>query len=217
MSNNSATTVRPKELGGKSFQSLIAGWEYNTNVGKGVTATTLVSFPSNSNLASVASETKPTIIKINHQESVAQSPQSVEIYEEDSKPLQRPNSIFNSSLFSSSNNLSLPVTSSSSSTNRNAAIREQFLLNGSSTSLLNSPSTPNTPSRQLVTTADCRVPTTPTYGLGGYRFAGVERLAQRSKIYETPKTPTSNSVESQCHANKLSPSCRESVSLCCMM
>lgn len=37
-------------------------------------------------------------------------------------------------------------------------------------------------------TSVAKTPTTPTYGGSGYRFAGVERLAQRQQIYEPPQS-----------------------------
>lgn len=62
-----------------------------------------------------------------------------------------------------------------SPTNRSKSseLKEQFLRDLSPTPF------PTTP-----VSGSARTPTTPTYGGSGYRFAGVERLAQRQKIYE---------------------------------
>ncbi|CAG2114235.1 unnamed protein product, partial [Medioppia subpectinata] len=51
--------------------------------------------------------------------------------------------------------------------------------------------TPTTPQ-----SGSARTPTTPTYGGSGYRFAGVERLNQRQKIYE-PQIPLISSPDSR--------------------
>jgi hypothetical protein len=72
----------------------------------------------------------------------------------------------------------LPSPTSSASISKSAALKEQFLRDSSPT-----PTTPQSNSS--------RTPTTPTYSGSGYRFAGVERLAQRQKIYEPQTSPDS--------------------------
>lgn len=235
--------TRPKTLGGGSgggggvFQTLIAGWEYNTNQGKGVTASTLVSFPSKSIQAKLppVPDVKVSPASTTGSEGVqevavevATQPQPQHKLSPSQPPtfarhssvglgggggdgeVVRPNSIFNSQLFSStassasSGNLYSgyrPSSPSTSSSCRNAALREQFLMSGSrttnntlnglgsSTSLGTSPA--DSPSKQpgAEQWTSPHVPTTPTTPSGlpsGYRYAGVERLAQRSKIYEVP-------------------------------
>lgn len=140
MNTKSASAVRPKEIG-ENFQSLIAGWEYNTSIGKGVTSTSVVSFPSKSNLVNMAPLPKPclpTYITINDEvDSSSSSQHSPErSYLTDEKT--RSNTIFNT-LYRSTSNQHFPITPTSS---RNTALREQFLLgcNDSSSSLANTPS-----------------------------------------------------------------------------
>lgn len=231
------TPTRPKTLsgsGGGVFQTLIAGWEYNTNQGKGVTANTLVSFPSKSIQAQLPPvpdvKVSPASTSASETQEVI-NPQQQQSQQQKLSPSQqpttarhssaglggealRPNSIFNSQLFSSttssasSGNLYSgyrPSSPSSSSSCRNAALREQFLMSssninggsstlnglGSSTSLGTSPT--DSPSKQGSGGGKeqwtSHAPTTPTTPSGlppGYRYAGVERLAQRSKMYEVP-------------------------------
>ncbi|KAJ6220466.1 hypothetical protein RDWZM_006278 [Blomia tropicalis] len=212
----SMSAVRPKEIGG-NFQSLVAGWEYNTAIGKGVTASTLVSFPSRSNLVSshgiLPKPCQPTTITINNVPVVANSidlsakcPQTVCIDENGDIEPTRPNTIFNSPIFSSQSNInSLTPLTPTSTINRNAALREQFMLgcNGSTHSLANTPSsTPmNSSSRQLTqsnqmstSTSFNEQPLSVAYAVSpsslapNYRFAGVERLSQRGNIYDSPPT-----------------------------
>lgn len=68
-------------------------------------------------------------------------------------------------------NIGLPLQSPTN-TSKSSVLKEQFLRDLSPTP------TPTTPHSNAIT------PTTPTYGGSSYRFAGVERLAQRQKIYE---------------------------------
>lgn len=191
-----------------NFQTLVAGWESNTSVGKGVTATTVASFPANGQSGPDQKVPKSSSFgggQVNNETSVPPSESKQrnvtkseifrESYSVTSQPdtsTLRPNSIFNPAMYSSASNLySLTVTNPTSSSGRNAALRDQFLVeppptSGSSTSLVN---TPVSPSRQQLPMFKALTPTTPTFG-GGYRYAGVERLAQRSKIYESPTSTT---------------------------
>ncbi|XP_046914284.1 septin 7-like protein pnut isoform X3 [Dermatophagoides farinae] len=243
--------VRPKELSGSSssgggpktatnFQSLMAGWENNTSIGKGIQSSTTVSYPvvaknivdDSHQQSSVASNTLITITTThNGQKSVPNSPMI------DSIPT-RPNSIFSTSHYRSSSNLYSPPPSTSSVTNqpmsytfstyqpstsssisvRNASLREQFMTNGNVTSIqattptssynyLSVPSGQYRPYSQQLNDHDhqqpiitqhheddsSRMATTPSYG-GGYRFAGVERLAQRGNVYGTSIMNPSSSL-----------------------
>jgi len=89
----------------------------------------------------------------------------------------------------------LPSPTSSANLTKTAALKEQFFRDSSPT-----PTTPQSNSS--------RTPTTPTYGGSGYRFAGVERLAQRQKIYEPQISPESRkenlSVSNVCFDRPLS-------------
>lgn len=241
--SNTSAAVKGKEQqhgSGGNFQSLVAGWEYNSCIGKGVTATAVATFPSKSSLVNLGpvprAAIQPTTIILNDKHHEYQPKQhqgtppsgkwsesgtSVEEVVVEEMPPARPSTIFSptgSSHYHSNSNLqaTYPSTAyaSPSTPSRNAALREQFLLAGvgnrngnaaslgSSTSLVNTPSSPTTPSRahyHFVETQPQQhsmAPTTPTYGVSGYRYAGMERLAGRSKIYESPALTVSASPSS---------------------
>ena len=78
-----------------------------------------------------------------------------------------------------------------------AVLKEQFLRDLSPTP------TPTTPIPTTPYSGAARTPTTPTYGGSSYRFAGVERLAQRQKIYE----PQISSPESRKEYLSVSMAC----------
>ena len=88
----------------------------------------------------------------------------------------------NSTSVSDMNEISigLPLPSPTN-TSKSLALKEQFLRDLSPTPAFTPALTP-TPTTPYSSAA--RTPTTPTYGGSTYRFAGVERLAQRQKIYE---------------------------------
>lgn len=73
--------------------------------------------------------------------------------------------------------IGLPIPSPTGTPSKSLALKEQFLRDLSPT-----PTPAPTPTTPYSSAA--RTPTTPTYGGSSYRFAGVERLAQRQKIYE---------------------------------
>lgn len=170
-----------------SFQTLVAGWENNCIIGKGIKASTVVSYPGRNviekNITDTATNTVITITT--SQTSVPSSPVVP----------SRPTSIFSTSHYRSSSNLYSPNSSfnSHSPTNisissRNAELKEKFMTNGDVTH-----SQSFTPVTTYLTVPGGGTQQhaqhetlTPTYGGFGYRFAGVERLAQRGKIYNLP-------------------------------
>ena len=72
--------------------------------------------------------------------------------------------------------IGLPLPSPTN-TSKSTALKEQFFRDLS-------PTPTPTPTPTTPYSGAARTPTTPTYGGSSYRFAGVERLAQRQKIYE---------------------------------
>lgn len=198
-----ATRTLPKDLG--SFRNLVAGWEQVGSQGRSPVKDVYSPMsPSSSYTLSDSSNLPSSNLSSSNLSSSNLS--SYNLSSSNLPPSHLSSSNLSSYNPSSSNPppsylpyyLQSPTSiSGSSKSSKSAALKEQFLRDVSPTST--PPTPPQSNSSSLTLT-----PTTPTYAGSGssHRFAGVERLAQRQKIYEPQTSPDARKTQTSPDARK---------------